>query len=92
MIYICQNAICTIDFLLQGLQEQLVWGVLAFQPACIGSYSKLGQGFFIHRSKRWSIVLLLKISLASQHLQVLLIQESSVVPEASWPVTLVKVK
>lgn len=29
MIYICQNAICTIDFLLQGLQEQLVEGEFA---------------------------------------------------------------
>lgn len=45
MIYICQNTIFTIDFLLQGLQEQLAGGVLAFQPAGIASCSKLGQGF-----------------------------------------------
>lgn len=26
-MYVCQNAICTIDFLLHGLQEKLVMGV-----------------------------------------------------------------
>lgn len=50
------------------------------------------KGFFIYRSKRWSVELLLKISSGAQYLQVLLIQESSLLPQASWAVTFVRVK
>lgn len=54
VIYICQNAICTIDLLIQGLQEQLAEGVFAFwfcqlvlvhaQNRVVGFYAGLLDG------------------------------------------------